>query len=108
MRYGQKEVSFFGILMFILRPDALSLNGSIMIINQSINQSVLDLGNNPINDHVMISFGDPLSNKCRLRNLKGWTLTMTPRAVETSDSLYNITPDGFSAFTHIFATAQAS
>ncbi len=55
--------------MFILRPDALSHNGSVMIINQSINQSVLDLGNNSINDHVMISFGDLLSNKCRLWNL---------------------------------------
>ncbi len=30
--------SFVSIIMFILRPDALSLNGSVMI-NQSINQS---------------------------------------------------------------------
>ena len=35
--HGRKEVSFVSIIMFILRPDALSLNGSVMI-NQSINQ----------------------------------------------------------------------
>ena len=37
MLHGRKEVSFVSIIMFILRPDALSLNGSVMI-NQSINQ----------------------------------------------------------------------
>ncbi len=36
MLHGQKEVSFVSIIMFTLRPDALSLNGSVMIINQSI------------------------------------------------------------------------
>ena len=36
MLHGQKKVSFVSIIMFILCPDALSLNGSIMI-NQSIN-----------------------------------------------------------------------
>ena len=36
---GRKEVAFVSIFMFILRPDALSLNGSVMI-NQSINQSI--------------------------------------------------------------------
>ena len=40
MLHGQKEVSFVSIIMFILRPDTLSLNGSVMI-NQSINQSAL-------------------------------------------------------------------
>jgi len=40
MLHGQKEVLFVSIIMFILCPDALSLNGSVMI-NQSINQSVL-------------------------------------------------------------------
>ncbi len=38
MLHGQKEVLFVSIIMFIIRPDALSLNGSVMI-NQSINQS---------------------------------------------------------------------
>jgi hypothetical protein len=38
MLHGQKEVSFVSIIMFILRPDTLSLNGSVMM-NQSINQS---------------------------------------------------------------------
>ncbi len=33
MLHGQKEVSFVSIIMFILRPDALSLNGSVMIIH---------------------------------------------------------------------------
>ena len=31
MLHGRKEVSFVSIIMFILRPDALSLNGSVMI-----------------------------------------------------------------------------
>jgi hypothetical protein len=41
MLHGRKEISFVSIIMFILRPDALSLNlnGSVMI-NQSINQSI--------------------------------------------------------------------
>ena len=38
MVHGRKEVLFVGIIMFTLHPDALSLNGSVMIINQSINQ----------------------------------------------------------------------
>ncbi len=36
---GRKEVSFVSIIMFILRPDALSLTGSVMI-NQSINHYI--------------------------------------------------------------------
>ena len=35
MLHGQKEVSFVSFIIFTLCPDALSLNGSIMIINQS-------------------------------------------------------------------------
>ena len=31
MLHGRKEVSFVSIIMFILHPDALSLNGSVMI-----------------------------------------------------------------------------
>ena len=31
--HGRKEVLFVSIIMFILRPDALSLNGSVMITN---------------------------------------------------------------------------
>ena len=38
MLHGQKEVSFVSIIMFTLCPDALSLNGSVMIINQPINR----------------------------------------------------------------------
>ncbi len=34
--HGRKEVSFVSIIMLILRPDALSLNGSVII--KSINQ----------------------------------------------------------------------
>ena len=34
------EVSFVSIFVFTLHPDELSLNGSVMIINQSINQIV--------------------------------------------------------------------
>jgi hypothetical protein len=36
---NQKGVSFVSIIMFILHPDALSLNGSVMI-NQSINHVI--------------------------------------------------------------------
>jgi hypothetical protein len=43
MLHGQKEVSFVSIIMFILRPDTLSLNGSVMM-NQSINQSITQRG----------------------------------------------------------------
>jgi hypothetical protein len=32
MLHGQKEVSPVSIIMFILRSDALSLNGSVMIM----------------------------------------------------------------------------
>jgi hypothetical protein len=39
MLHGRKEVSFVSIIMFILHPDALSLNGSVMI-NQSINHNM--------------------------------------------------------------------
>ena len=39
MLHGPKEVSFDIIMLFTLHPDVLSLNGSVMIINQSINQS---------------------------------------------------------------------
>jgi len=35
MLHGRKEVSFVSIIIFTLCPDALSLNGSVMIINQS-------------------------------------------------------------------------
>jgi hypothetical protein len=45
--HGQKEVSFARIIiMFILHPDAPSLNGSVMI-NQSINQSTWSLASIP-------------------------------------------------------------
>jgi hypothetical protein len=36
MLHGQKEVLFVCIIIFPLCPDALSLHGSVMIINQSI------------------------------------------------------------------------
>ena len=51
MLHGRKEVSFVSIIMFILRPDALSLNGSVMI-NQSITAEASrfrpDEANNPL------------------------------------------------------------
>jgi len=36
MLHGRKEVTFVSFIIFTLCPDTLSLNGSIMIINQSI------------------------------------------------------------------------
>ena len=42
MLHGRKEVSFVGIIIFTLCPDASSLNGSVMIINQTINQYFVD------------------------------------------------------------------
>ena len=38
--HGQKEVSFVSFIIFTLHPDTSSLNGSVVIINQSINQSI--------------------------------------------------------------------
>jgi hypothetical protein len=38
MLHGQMEVLFVSIIIFTLCPDTLNLNGSIMIINQSVNQ----------------------------------------------------------------------
>ena len=40
MLHVWKEVSFVSIIIFTLFPDALSLNGRVTIINQSINQSI--------------------------------------------------------------------
>ena len=40
MPHGRKEVSFVSFIIFTLCSDSLNLNGSVMIINQSINQSI--------------------------------------------------------------------
>ena len=44
MLHGRKEILFVSIFMFILRPDALSLNGSVMITTMPITELIVDEG----------------------------------------------------------------
>ena len=64
--------------------------------NPNSKLEVLDLENDPINNHVIIPFADALSNNWRLQKL-----------VITSE-MSNITPDGFLSFTYTLLCNNSS
>jgi hypothetical protein len=66
---------FVSIIIFTIRPDALSLNGSVMIINQSINQSIDQSIIQSRHQPKQISQGNGSQDQeCLPKNVRGYLL----------------------------------